>query len=232
MISDLAIARIQNVLCLAEMNSQTMPYHRTVVMNDGPSQIPQVTYSIGFTQYGTLADVLADYKKRGGIHAAALAKYPLNSRATTNRKSFRDLLAKAGREDQAMRDAQDHIFKTRYLDRAFRWAEAEGFMLPLSYLVIADSFLHSGSMMTFLRQRFAEKTPKNGGNEKKWTADYVKVRHEWLRTHSRPLLRKTIYRTTYLDKLIAMNDWDLDSYHTVELNGTFPIPPKTLKVRR
>jgi chitosanase len=224
MIDELTVNRIVNVLCLAEMNSQTMPYDRTVVLNDGPNQIPQVTLSIGFIQYGSLADVLAEYKKRGGKLSGQLAKYPLKSRSTTNSKPFRDLLSRAGREDKAMRDAQDHIFRTKYLDRAFAWGEAEGFTLPLSYLVIADTFLHSGSMLQFLRNRFAEKTPKNGGDEKKWTTAYVDTRHNWLATHSRKLLRNTIYRTRYFKQLIDNDDWQLDGYHLVAMNGTRPIP--------
>jgi chitosanase len=211
------------VLCLAEMNTQTMPYDKTVVMNDGPNQIPQVTLSIGFIQYGSLADVLAEYRRRGGVHAAALDRFPLKSRATTNNMAFRDLLSRAARDDQVMRDAQDYVFQTKYLDRAFRWAEKDGFELPLSYMVIADSFLHSGSILTFLRNRFAERTPAHGGDEKKWISEYVKARHQWLATHSRNLLRNTIYRTKYFSELLAMNDWDLNRYHTVAMNGTLPI---------
>jgi hypothetical protein len=51
-------------------------------------------------------------------------------------------------------------------------------MLPLSMLVVYDSFIHSGSVPMFLRKRFIERPPANGGDEKKWIGSYVEVRHQ------------------------------------------------------
>ena len=61
--------------------------------------------------------------------------------------------------------------------------------------------------------------PSEGGNEKKWIHDYVEVRHNWLRTHSNPVLRPTIYRTRDLMREINRDNWDLSKL-PISANGT------------
>lgn len=206
------------------MGMQTIPYHKTEVMSDGPNGKNQVTLSIGFTQYGgNLGKVIAEYKKRGGKFGDSLSGYNMQSASTASSGAFRDLLKRAGREDPIMAQVQEDLFVSLYLDPAFQWAEKEGFIKPLSILVIADSFLHSGSILGFLRQEFAEKTPKNGGNEERWIVHYLNARQNWLAGHSNKLLRNTIYRTKYFSQLIGMGDWELNDCHTVAMNGTKPL---------
>lgn len=225
MIDDLNVKRIKNVLCIAEMGTEIIPYHKTEVMNDGPDQRPQVTLSIGFTQLGgNLGKVIAEYKKRGGKFGDALSGYNMQAASTTSSGMFRDLLKKAGLDDPIMAEVQEELFVSLYLDPTFKWAENEGFIMPLSYLVVADSFLHSGSILGFLRSQFAEKTPRNGGREEVWICDYTKARESWLANHSMKLLRNTTYRTKYYNKLIAVGDWDLDICHMLAMNGTKPLP--------
>jgi hypothetical protein len=60
------IKLIRNVLTIAEQGTQTIPYGKVEVMNDGPGDKAQVTLSIGFTEYGgNLKRVLARYVDRG-----------------------------------------------------------------------------------------------------------------------------------------------------------------------
>lgn len=61
-------------------------------------------------------------------------------------------------------------------------AAKNGFSLPLSALVIYDSFIHSGSILYFLRKRFHEMPTAKGGDEKTWIRQYVGVRQNCLRT--------------------------------------------------
>ena len=67
-----------------------------------------------------------------------------------------------------MQRIQDDFFDKRYFQPAMQWADTNEFTLPLSALVIYDSFIHSGSILDFLRKRFPEVPPAKGGNEKTW----------------------------------------------------------------
>jgi chitosanase len=173
----------------------------------------QVTVSIGFTESGNLGGMLQIYLEKGG-QETALRPY-LDSLGTKTRptlagdKRFIALLKAAGKEDPKMMEAQQEAFDRFYLGPAFDWADKYGFTEPLSYLVIADSFLHSGSMLGFLMERFPEKKPVDGGEEKKWIKDYLEARHKWLREHSNKILNKTIYRADAYLREIAQDNWTL-----------------------
>jgi len=95
----------------------------------------------------------------------------------------------------------------------------------MSMLVIYDSFIHSGSILPFLRKKFTEPVPAQGGDEKKWLGEYVKARHKWLAGHSKPILRKTIYRTNcYLGEIEGKN-WHL-TVLPIRMNGiAVHLPP-------
>ena len=136
---------------------------------------------------------------------------------------FLDLLKDAGKNDPIMRKAQDDFFDKRYFQPAMKWADNNGFTLPLSALVIYDSFIHSGSVPDFLRKHFTAKTPKNGGDEKTWISQYVDARQNWLATASNPVLHTTVYRTKCFKGEIAKGDWDLTQLpidaHGVKVSG-------------
>ena len=69
----------------------------------------------------------------------------------------------------------------------------------------------------FLRKRFPEKPPVKGGDEKTWIKQYVDVRHQWLKNHSKKILQNTIYRTQCFKTQIQNNNWNLDQ--PVRANG-------------
>ena len=85
-------------------------------------------------------------------------------------------------------------------------------------LVIYDSYIYSGSVPMFLRKRFTELTPVNRGDEKKWITSYVDVRHQWLKYHEKPILRKTIYRTQTFINEIERGNWNLEKL-PINANG-------------
>jgi chitosanase len=218
------VRRIKNVLCVAEQGTQTIPYGKVEIMADGPDDIDQITLSIGFTQYGgNLGKVIDEYARRKGRFSNQLEGHRMKDAALVENRSFLTALRKAGEEDPVMGEVQEDLFFTLYLKPAAEWGMAEGFREPLSYLVICDSFLHSGSIRSALRGRFAEKTPKGGGREKRWTTDYLRTRHDWLTNHSNRLVRNSAYRTKYYLKLLELDDWNLDQVHTVAMNGVFPL---------
>ena len=133
-------------------------------------------------------------------------------------KQFKQLLRDAGRKDLIMQQAQDAFFDKRYFQPAMEWAGSNGFILPLSALVIYDSFIHSGSILGFLRERFPEVPPAKGGDEKTWIKQYVDARDHWLSNAENEVLRRTVYRTSCFKKEIARGNWDL-SQLPIDANG-------------
>jgi chitosanase len=221
--TELEIKKIKNVLNIAEQGTQTIPYGKVEVMPDGKGGRNQVTLSVGFTQDGgNLGKVIDRYVSEGGIYAKELSSYSMSNSGLSYNATFKGLLVKAG-GDPTMQRIQEELYTTLYIGPAIKWGESEGFVEPLSFLVICDSFLHSGSMLTFLRNRFSEKTPKWGGSEPVWIAQYIDVREKWLATHSNKLLRNTVYRTNYYRQLVNLGDWGLLEHHKLAMNGTKPM---------
>ena len=118
-------------------------------------------------------------------------------------------LREAG-DDVVMQMCQESAFDEMYINPAMRWCDRSKLTLPLSQLVIADSFLQSGSILATLRNKFPEKLPSLGGNEKRWIESYCIVRKDWLGTHSRKILNKTVYRPNFMLECIEADDWSLD----------------------
>jgi chitosanase len=221
--TELEVKKIKNVLNIAEQGTQTIPYGKVEVMPDGPKGVNQVTLSVGFTQYGgNLGKVIDKYVSEGGIYAKELGVYKMNNSGLSYNSTFKGLLKKAG-ADPTMQRIQEELYDRLYIGPAIAWGEGEGFTEPLSFLVICDSYLHSGSILTFLRNRFTEKTPKMGGNERVWISQYIDVREKWLATHSNRILRNTVYRTNYYRQLVNLGDWGLMEHHKIAMNGTKPM---------
>ena len=105
------------------------------------------------------------------------------------------------REDEAEAEFQK-VLGHHYVD-------AVTTLYPLSLLVIYDSFVHSGGILSFLRKKFPARLPSAGGDEKTWINSYVVARKEWLKGKG-GLLAKTIYRmNTFLDA-ITKDNWGID----------------------
>jgi chitosanase len=134
-----------------------------------------------------------------------------------NDKDFISLLKEAS-SDPIMRTSQDEFFDKHYWQPAKAWYEKNGFKTNLAMLVVYDSFIHSGSVLKFLREKFAEKVPVNGGDEKNWIKSYATARLDWLAMHSNPILRKTTYRVKDFLKAMEQDNWDLSQ--TFSANGT------------
>jgi chitosanase len=132
-------------------------------------------------------------------------------------QKFCDTLVTAGKTDPIMKTCQDEFFDSYYFMPALSWFNQMGFTLPLSLLVIYDSEIHSGGVPDFLRKRFPERPPVNGGDEKTWIKQYVDVRHQWLKTHSKKILQNTVYRTQCFKKQIQNDNWNLTQ--PVRANG-------------
>lgn len=213
---------IQRVINVFETGTPDGDYSKIVIFNDGPNGIRQITYGRSqTTEYGNLAELVSDYVAADGLFSEALQPFAarVGRVALTDNSEFKNLLIRAGREDPVMKTTQDRFFDKRYFAPAIAWAEQNGFKLALSALVIYDSFIHSGKIRQELRKTFPEKPPANGGDEKAWTTAYVQARHNWLATHSKKLLRRTIYRTECFQREIARSNWNLSKV-PINANGT------------
>lgn len=212
---------IERVINAFETGKADGDYGAIVIFHDGPHNIRQITYGRSqTTEYGNLRELVFDYVNANGQFSQSLKPFAeqVGSVALTDNATFKDLLRKAGKQDEVMRRTQDSFFDKRYFNPAMKWAKDHGFVLPLSALVIYDSFIHSGSVLWIIRNMFAENPPSSGGDEKAWIKAYVDARHKWLENHSRSIVRKTIYRTKVFKDQIAKNNWDL-AITPIDANG-------------
>jgi len=201
----------ERVLNAFETGSAAGDYSNISIYADGPDRIRQITYGRSqTTEYGHLHELVAMYVAAKGELSSELEPFvdKIGHEALVGDAEFKQLLKKAGK-DPVMQRTQDAFFDRRYFQPALNWATENGFIEALSGLVIYDSYIHSGGILSFLRQSFAEAPPVEGGEEETWIKQYVDTRHKWLANHSNAILRNTIYRTKCLKREIQRNNWDL-----------------------
>jgi chitosanase len=212
--------KIQKIVNVFESGSPEGDYGCISLYEDGPNGIRQITYGKSqTTEWGNLNALINLYIKNEGDIAEKFEPYKdkIGLRSFVSDKTFIALLKEAAK-DPIMQKTQDQFFDIHYWEPAKTWFTKNGFKLNLSMLVIYDSFIHSGSILKFLRNRFSEVTPALGGDEKEWIKAYVQVRHDWLKGHSNKILTKTIYRTQNFLDAIKKDDWDLSQVFVA--NGT------------
>jgi chitosanase len=98
-----------------------------------------------------------------------------------------------------------------YINPAYNFCTTNGFQQELSKLVICDSYLHSGSILQFLRNKFSTVVPSKGGDERKWIYEYCNARRNWLENHSNKILNKTVYRMDFMLDRLRVGDWNLSN---------------------
>jgi chitosanase len=205
------ISLIKKILLCFEQSSTSIKYDKLYFYNDGPKNIKQITVSFGITEWGNLKNLITSYVKKNGP-VKELEQYipQIGKQSLVENTSFIELLKKACK-DNVMAICQEEAYNTMYIEPAMVWCQKGGLELPLSKLVVADSFLHSGSILPFLRNKFPETLPSSGGDEKAWITAYTKARKDWLSTHSNKILNNTVYRPNLFLSLMEKNDWNLNS---------------------
>jgi chitosanase len=207
--------RILSVLSIFETGHRDGDYDDVTVLKDATNDDGDHFYQITYGRHQTteqshLKELLTRYLEKNGQYAEEIRPNlpKIGNGALAQNNEFLDLLRKAGK-DPIMRETQDTFFDEVYYNPAFEFFESNGFKLPLSMLVIYDSYIHSGSIKDYLRKRFAEVPPRRGGLEKAWIKSYVRVRHEWLSNHPNDILQRTNYRTKSFLREIERENWDL-----------------------
>ncbi len=216
------IRKFSRFLNLAENDSGSpeTEYNKIYLYKDGNNKRRQVTLSRGFTQDGgNLWKVIDRYISKKGLLADFFKGYKSKMKNANlwQDKEFISNLVKAGSE-QVMKDSQDEIFNEVYLQPALDWAEDNGFKETLSKAVVVDSYLHSGQMTPFLMQKFSERKPSSGGNEKKWITSYLEERLAWFK-RSKGLLNTCQFRPKFFLDEIKKNNWSLDCPLSVKGKG-------------
>jgi chitosanase len=219
--------KILQIVNVFETGSREGNYGAISLFFDGPpgadgKPIKQITYGRSqTTEFGNLKALIQQYVDANGLFAAELRPFvpKIGKRPSLCTDAFLlKALKDAGKNDPVMKRVQDSFFDQLYYQPAFNWFSGMKFTMALSLLVIYDSFIHSGGIPAFLREKFSEAVPKNGGDEQIWIRQYVNARHTWLANHPRTILRKTIYRTQCFKTCITKNNWDLTL--PVNANGT------------
>jgi chitosanase len=212
--------RILSVVNIFETGTPDGEYDDISIFNDGKGNTRQITFGRSqTTEQGNLKQLIQAYIANKGMFSNDFKPYvdKIGVIPLVDDKDFIALLKRSAQEDETMIKTQDTFFDKVYYQPALKFFTDNGFTFPLSMLVIYDSYIHSGRILDFLRQRFSESPPAKGGDEKAWIKAYVKTRHEWLSGKSEPL-NKTIYRTKLFMSAIDADDWNLNS--PLVANGT------------
>ena len=204
------IPLIKKILLAFEQSTTDIKYNAIYTYEDGPNNAKQITLSFGITEYGNLKKFLQEYCNKNGKYSKDFDSYlPLiGAKSLVKDTTFISLL-KESASDPVMQACQEQAFDGMYITPAINWCNRNNLTLPLSKLVIADSFLQSGSILNVIRNSFSEKIPTNGGDEKQWIEAYCKARKHWLANHSRKILNKTVYRMNTMLDIIEQGDWNL-----------------------
>ena len=204
---------IERIINVFETGTPEGKYSQITILADGKNNSRQITYGRSqTTEQGNLAKLIEMYILNNGTFAEQFSKYidKVGKTPLVDNKTFKDLLRTAAKEDEIMRSTQDEFFDLAYYNPAYEFFSKNGFELPLSLLVIYDSYIHSGSIPQKLRKLFGEYPPAKGGDEKKWIISYVDVRHQWLKYHTNPILQRTIYRTQCFKDQFTNDNWMLE----------------------
>lgn len=213
---------IERIVNTFETGTPAGRYDSLVIYSDGQNDSRQITYGRSqTTERGNLRQLVMTYCNNGGLYMRQLSAYldKIGKVPLCEDKAFKSLLISAAKDDPIMRSSQDEFFDAAYWRPAETWFSANGFQLPLSMLVIYDSFIHSGRIRDDIRNQFPELPPTKGGVEKTWITAYVHARHNWLSSHHKTILRKTAYRTETLINEIKRGNWNLNQLPIVA-NGT------------
>jgi chitosanase len=201
---------IKKILLAFEQSSTSIKYDAIYKYNDGPDDKKQITVSFGVTEYGNLKNLIKNYCFRNGKLSEKFQPYvgKIGVEPLVENEEFLAIL-KESASDKVMKECQEQAYDDMYINPALVFCDKTGLILPLSKLVICDSYLHSGSILSALRNSFPESVPVNGGDEKVWIESYCKARKNWLANHSRAILHKTVYRMDFMLDRIEKGDWEL-----------------------
>lgn len=191
----------------------TANYDQVEVYDEGPGREQVLSYGrMRATELFGLRQLIERYSVLNGIYSKELGSYVdrIGNDELWRDEQFIEYLRKAGQEDSVMRKLQDEFFDMQFLVPAFRWADKNGFTFPLSFWVVGDSYIHSGSIPRTILSQMRIDFPKDGGNEKKWISSYVRLRRKWLDKSSVTSKENNQQRMDFMQEQIKKENWMLD----------------------
>ena len=210
-------ATIMSVLSVFETGKAEGDYSACAVLEDGAG------ISYGLHQAtdggGSLHAIMSHYVQSGGLYwsrieadlewIAAHGSTHEDPKALSPRcVSLMDVLQAAADEDPYMRASQDAVFESRYWAPSVGDSESMGLTTPLGWLVVYDSWVHSGGTGK-IRPMFPELPPSKGGAEALWVSAYVLARWDWLANHPNARVRQSKGRIEAIQQLIDADNWEL-----------------------
>jgi len=230
---------IERMLAVVETGHLPTPdaYGTATVLRDGAG----ISYGLhqGTDKGGTLDAIVLAYIDACGAFANSLRAYLPRLAANETAgldpvalpqwcTDLMELLGCAGRQDPVMQRVQNEVFRQRYGAPAAAQCEAMRLTLPLSWAVVYDTCVQSGpDGVARIRSRFPEVPPVRGGDERAWTAAYLRARRAYLAgfTSGSPAhddaVHRSVYRADWLQGLVAAGNWAL---HTPFRFGPVTIP--------
>ena len=156
-----------------------------------------------------------------GKYAADFVPYleKIGSESLVDDENFKRLLKEAAQKDKIMKDTQDSYSLTSFTGS-----------LPLNLVKETNLNLLSVCLLSTIHifiqeafQCFSEKDLRNLHQlmvvmRKNGLTSYVDVRHQWLKYHEKPILRKTIYRTQVFINEMERGNWNLEKL-PIDVNG-------------
>lgn len=168
---------------------------------------------------GSLDKILSEYIKNGGVYADKLKEFQvkLSNNETTLSGSLQQLWVldliktlKLAGADPIMQSAQDKIFNDLYWEPAVERANACKLNMPISFLTLYDTSIHSGPAgIEKIRSMFPQFPPSKGGDEKEWVLAYINARKNYLLSSSNQLVRNSSYRIDEIKNLYDSKNFEL-----------------------
>lgn len=222
----------QAIVNLFETGHVLGDYGQVTVLDGDPGRL---TYGRSQTTLGSgkLSELLEAYAGNPGARfGRAIAGWmPAITAAGAALDSDRRLhnLLRACADDPVMRETQDRFFDENFWQPAVRAASKLGIQTALGTAVVYDSFVH-GSWPRMRAATDAQAGSVAQTGEQAWISAYVRVRRQWLASHSISILRGTVYRMDAFRRLIELGQWGLPlplvvrgaEISMVTLNGTPP----------
>ena len=220
MLTDLQKRSIQAIINVFETGSALGDYGKVTLL---PGDSGHLTYGRSQTTLasGNLFLLIKAYTgaenaRFGDALSAFLDRLEDTDLGLDHDITFRGLLQQAG-DDPVMHTVQDEFFDRVYWEPAIKSAAFIGSELALGMATIYDSRIH-GSWYLMRGRTNDNHGELSAAGEKVWMANYIKVRRDWLATHSITLLHKTVYRMDALKELMDAEKWNLDLPITVRGN--------------
>jgi chitosanase len=184
-------------------------YADVYIYGDGANRRRQVTLSYGFTEdQGNLLRLLKVYDATEGVYSLQFEKFlPLIGTGVLHESvEFIELLKKAAKSDNHFCDCQDFVFDALYVERAKRKAIEYGIFTELGLMIVTDSILQGS--FDKVANKFPEKRPSKGGDEKVFLKAYLVARKKWL-LGCGGNLANSVYRVNDLLAAVEAGNWDL-----------------------